>query len=114
MAPDKSDPAKSDEHKIRETAYQIWEAEGCPQGRDYHHWLAAEARVRAEAASKPKTAVKPGRAAKPAKPRATKATAKQKAAAKAAKEPAKDPGKEPAKDAAKPAAPRRRRKDAGK
>ncbi|MBI1418522.1 MAG: DUF2934 domain-containing protein [Limimaricola sp.] len=82
-------PGKSDEDKIRETAYQIWEAEGRPQGRDYHHWLAAEARFRAEAASKPKTAVKLDGPAKAAKPRAAKATAKPKAAPKAAKEPAK-------------------------
>jgi hypothetical protein len=42
----------SDEQRIRELAYQIWEAEGCPDGEQDRHWslasrLASEA-VRAE------------------------------------------------------------------
>ncbi|MCB4771944.1 DUF2934 domain-containing protein [Ancylobacter sp. Lp-2] len=30
------------EQRIREQAYKLWEAEGCPQGRADHHWLQAE------------------------------------------------------------------------
>jgi hypothetical protein len=31
------------EDEIRLIAYSIWEQEGCPNGRDYEHWLRAEA-----------------------------------------------------------------------
>lgn len=30
---------------IERTAHQLWEAEGCPEGRDLDHWLIAEAQV---------------------------------------------------------------------
>ena len=33
--------------QIAKLAYCIWEAEGCPNGRDITHWLEAEARLRA-------------------------------------------------------------------
>jgi hypothetical protein len=33
------------EQAIRERAYQIWEAEGRPDGKDLDHWLRAEAEV---------------------------------------------------------------------
>jgi septal ring-binding cell division protein DamX len=47
----------SDEQRIRELAYQIWEAEGCPDGEQDRHWslasrLASEA-VRAETPTPP-------------------------------------------------------------
>ncbi|MGH6672006.1 MAG: DUF2934 domain-containing protein [Xanthobacteraceae bacterium] len=29
-------------HRIRERAYQIWAASGCPEGKADLHWLAAE------------------------------------------------------------------------
>jgi Protein of unknown function (DUF2934) len=32
---------------IRETAYFIWQREGCPHGRADEHWLSAKARVTA-------------------------------------------------------------------
>jgi hypothetical protein len=32
--------------RIRERAYQIWEIEGRPDGRDREHWLRAEAECR--------------------------------------------------------------------
>lgn len=31
------------EHRVRERAYQIWEQEGRPHGRDAHHWQQAAA-----------------------------------------------------------------------
>lgn len=31
-----------DEQKIRESAYQLWEKEGKPQGQDLEHWFIAE------------------------------------------------------------------------
>lgn len=35
----------SREKLVRDTAYQIWEAEGRPEGRDAEHWRLAEERV---------------------------------------------------------------------
>ena len=32
--------------KIRRRAYEIWESEGCPEGRDHIHWIRAEAEFR--------------------------------------------------------------------
>lgn len=32
--------------QIRQRAYEIWQREGCPQGRDRIHWLRAEAEFR--------------------------------------------------------------------
>lgn len=31
--------------EIREAAYRIWQAEGCPEGCDVDHWLRAEREV---------------------------------------------------------------------
>ncbi len=31
--------------QIRERAYTLWKQEGCPEGRAWDHWLAAEAQV---------------------------------------------------------------------
>lgn len=39
------------EQNISERAYEIWQAEGCPQGRDLEHWLAAEREVSAKDAA---------------------------------------------------------------
>lgn len=36
------------EARIRERAYQIWEREGRPEGRDFDHWTRAVAEVSAE------------------------------------------------------------------
>ena len=57
----------SEEQRIREFAYQIWQSEGCPEGEDERHWAMARKLVEAEhgaAAAKPasrprKTATKP-------------------------------------------------------
>ena len=37
----------ADEEAIRHRAYAIWEAEGCPHGRDVDHWYRARAEVAA-------------------------------------------------------------------
>jgi hypothetical protein len=36
------------EARIRERAYQLWEREGRPEGRDFDHWTRAVAEVSAE------------------------------------------------------------------
>ena len=36
------------EHRVRERAYAIWEAEGRPDGKEHEHWLRAEAEIAAE------------------------------------------------------------------
>ncbi|MEK1904518.1 MAG: DUF2934 domain-containing protein [Pseudomonas sp.] len=40
-----------DEGRIREFAYQIWEAEGKPQGQEERHWAMASKLAEAEAQS---------------------------------------------------------------
>ncbi|HEX2529717.1 MAG TPA: DUF2934 domain-containing protein [Geminicoccus sp.] len=40
-----SDPGQADEailQKVRERAYQLWETEGRPEGRDHEFWFRAE------------------------------------------------------------------------
>ncbi len=86
----------SEEQRIREFAYQIWQSEGCPEGEDERHWAMARKLVEAEhgaadvkPASRPrKTATKPTDAvpkakdvkepkdAPTAKPRASRAAPK--------------------------------------
>lgn len=39
---------ESREHKIRDRAHRLWEAEGRPEGRGHEHWLEAERQVLAE------------------------------------------------------------------
>ena len=60
-------------------AYQIWEEEGKPDGKDFEHWLKAEAEI---ATPKKTAARKP--AAKKATATKAKPAAKPKAAAKTA------------------------------
>ncbi len=36
------------EHRVRERAYEIWEREGCPEGKADEHWRKAEAEIAAE------------------------------------------------------------------
>ena len=44
------------EGRIRQRAYHLWLAEGCPNGRDLEHWRAAEqAEAEAEAAQAART-----------------------------------------------------------
>ena len=38
-----------DENRTRDLAYQIWQREGCPEGRDHIHWQMAVAQLAAEA-----------------------------------------------------------------
>ena len=52
------------EARIRERAYQIWEREGRPEGRDFDHWTRAVAEVSAEEGG--------DKGAAPAKPAAPK------------------------------------------
>ena len=45
---------------LRRRAFEIWEAEGRPQGRDVEHWLRAEAELKAAGAkTAKKTTAKP-------------------------------------------------------
>ncbi len=83
----------TEDKRVREFAYQIWESEGKPQGQEARHWEMARKLAEAEALtpSKPKPAAKPKTPPKPA----AKAKAKPPAAA---------PGKPAAPAAKKPAA----------
>jgi hypothetical protein len=46
-----------DEHRIREEAYKLWLAEGCPEGRAERHWTEAREIVALKESSK--TTLKP-------------------------------------------------------
>ena len=72
-----------DEKRIREFAYQIWESEGKPEGREEEHWdkarklaeaeaLAPKAPPRKKAAAKPKPATPVEKPLAVKKPRAVK------------------------------------------
>ncbi|WP_349616939.1 DUF2934 domain-containing protein [Azotobacter salinestris] len=37
-----------DEERIRERAYRLWEAEGCPEGQEMKHWREACEQIQAE------------------------------------------------------------------
>ncbi len=37
--------------RVRERAYQLWEAAGCGHGHDMEHWLMAESQIAAEQAT---------------------------------------------------------------
>jgi hypothetical protein len=82
-----------DQDKVRARAFEIWQAEGCPEGRDMEHWIRAEAELTTvPAAAEVEPAAAPAKAKraparksadaleakpkKPAAPRRTKATAK--------------------------------------
>lgn len=68
----------SNEHRIRELAYQIWQSEGCPEGHQERHWhmacKLAEAELQASAPQsrprKPVATRKAGPAAVPVAPAA--------------------------------------------
>ena len=98
----------SDEQRIRDFAYQIWQSEGCPHGEDERHWEMARKLVEAEKgapqakpASRPrKPATKPTDATPQAKPasrprkpatKPTDATPKSKATSAAKAAPAAKP-----------------------
>lgn len=42
-------PPAADEEQIRQRAYQIWEREGRPIGRDGEHWITAKLELAREA-----------------------------------------------------------------
>ena len=41
----------SSEDAIRERAYQIWEREGRPHGRDFEHWVMAQVEIATQRAN---------------------------------------------------------------
>ena len=64
------------EDEVRLIAYNVWEQEGCPNGRDCEHWFMAEAiweEQQAKAATSKRTAAKT-----PASRKTGKATAANK------------------------------------
>jgi hypothetical protein len=46
-APAKPARPEDFEERVRQRAYELWEASGCPQGFDAEHWLQAEREVSA-------------------------------------------------------------------
>ena len=86
----------TDELRIRELAYQIWESEGKPAGQESRHWDMARKLAEAEAAKEQLPTPKPRRISKP------KAVSLDEAQSKA-EQPA--PLKKPRAPRAKPTAP---------
>jgi hypothetical protein len=43
---------KNASQRVRETAYRLWQEEGCPEGEALRHWFAAEARLNSEEAER--------------------------------------------------------------
>jgi hypothetical protein len=75
--------SKIDEAKIRQAAYDIWLAEGQPEGRDQAHWLQAVEALNAAPNAAPTKPKAPRKTAAKAAPKAgAKAEAKPKAAPK--------------------------------
>lgn len=72
---------KSEEQRIREFAYQIWQSEGCPHGEDARHWAMACKLVEAENGI---PTAKPASRARKTATKPTDATPKTAAKAKAA------------------------------
>ncbi len=79
----------TDDKRVREFAYQIWESEGKPEGEDARHWEMARKLAEAEALAPSKSSKATGskgvagKAAKPNGKLEDKPAAKPKAAAKA-------------------------------
>lgn len=71
-------PAEKDVDRIRERAYELWQQDGCPDGRSLEYWLRAEADLAGT------TDAAAGAAAEPApamdEPAATAAPARRRAA----------------------------------
>ena len=68
------------EDQIRNRAYEIWEREGQPHGRNLEHWLQAHWELMNEAAAKNGSADAGKAADTSAKPKTTRRTTKAKAA----------------------------------
>lgn len=69
----------SNEDRIRQRAYEIWEQEGRPHGEDLKHWL----RAFQEFGASPKTDAQPARKPRPKKVAPAEASPKSKGKAKA-------------------------------
>jgi hypothetical protein len=54
------------DREVARRAYEIWEEDGRPEGRDHDHWVRAEQDVLATPADTPKPAPRRKPAAKPA------------------------------------------------
>lgn len=61
---------------IRKRAYEIWEGEGRPHGRDVQHWFQAETEFRPPLRVVAGRSVSRAPAKKPARPRKAKAASK--------------------------------------
>ena len=55
----------TEDKRVREFAYQIWESEGKPEGQEARHWEMARKLAEAEALTPSKHKAKPAAKAKP-------------------------------------------------
>jgi hypothetical protein len=66
------------EARIRERAYEIWNAAGCPEGEAERHWLMAEREVLAMAMAEPLPSAPAAAARRPSRRSVVAATSKAK------------------------------------
>ncbi|MGF6127350.1 membrane protein involved in colicin uptake [Pseudomonas frederiksbergensis] len=66
----------TEDKRVREFAYQIWESEGKPEGQEARHWEMARKLAEAEALAPKKSPKAAGSKASTAKPGAAKADSK--------------------------------------
>lgn len=86
------------EQRVRQRAHDIWQTEGCPEGRAKEHWARAEQEIADETVETTKPAAPPVVEMKPAAPvkaKATKPAAARKPAARSAGDKAAAPKKKP-------------------
>ncbi|UZM15604.1 DUF2934 domain-containing protein [Pseudomonas kielensis] len=95
----------TDEKRVREFAYQIWESEGQPQGQEARHWEMARKLAEAEALAPAKPVKTPKAKAPPATKTKAKAGAAQVVTPPGEKA---SPRKSPAPRANRPVDPRQR------
>lgn len=89
-------PADKDVDRIRERAHELWQQDGCPDGRSLEYWLRAEADLAGTADAAAGAALEPAPSAMDepiAAPARARRQAKLKAAAIVAEAPA--PAREP-------------------
>ena len=53
MSESSQENIRDSEHRIRERAYRLWEADGCPEGRAQEYWERAQASINNEDSEQP-------------------------------------------------------------
>ena len=60
MSESSQENTRDSEHRIRERAYHLWQADGCPEGRAQEYWERAQASINDEDSEERAPSVTPG------------------------------------------------------